>query len=134
MIPRIGRYWEGGIYAGITPGEQGDFHLIAMEPAINLDGHVPRDVIYAEAEAFVFRLTHASNAEFRDWRLPTRQEAALLYANIRGYFNEGWHWTSDPYPPDHTCHWVQSFAYGRQCDARMTDACRVRLVRTVPCV
>lgn len=122
MLCRIGRYWDGqgGIFAGITPKADGDYCLIRGNLAQQ------RDVIWREAreQADAFQ----ADGHF-DFRLPTREEAALLYANLRGEFEDKWYWTGDTYHADPKCAWVQTFGYGRQADARMTDACRVVAVR-----
>ena len=125
MMPRIGGLWEGhgGIYAGITRGKDGDFHLIRKE------NNKQRDLPYEEA----FDWAMKPSAGFRDWRLPTRREAALLYANLQDQFEPVWYWTLDVYPPDNLCMWVQTFGYGRQADLRKTDGARACAVRTEPC-
>lgn len=126
QYPKIGRYWggHGGIYAGITAGKNHDSHLI-LAPEISR-----RDVIWREAVAIA--CAHSDDGK-NDFRLPYLAEAALLYANLKHYFEDMWYWTADFYPPDNNCAWVQTFGYGRQADARLTDACRVCAVRIEPC-
>ena len=124
-MPRIGRYWDGhgGIYAGILGMPDADYHLILGE-------QTKRDVIWALAADWALTV-HAD--ELNDFRLPTRKEAALLYANLQDHFEDRWFWTGEPYPPDSKCAWVQTFGYGRQADARLTDACRACAVRIERC-
>lgn len=128
MTPRVGRYWDGhgGIYAGITPGKDCDYHLI-----LSLED-MKRDVIWENALVWA----RAARADgHSDFDLPDLKQAALLYANLKECFDPVWYWSRDPYPPDlKACAWVQTFGYGRQADARITDACRARAVRVEPCV
>jgi hypothetical protein len=123
---RIGRYWDGhgGIYAGIARGTDYDYHLILAE------NDMRRDMPY---KAAVDWCRYVSADGFRDFRLPNRAEGALLYANLKDKFSDFWHWTSEDYPPDAECKWAIAFAYGRNADARMSDACRARAVRIEPC-
>ncbi len=125
VIPRIGRYWDqmGGLYSGVVRHEVGDFHVILAEP------DAKRDMIYMNAYNWATKLM-ADGRE--DFRLPTRSEAALLYANMRDRIADGWMWTCDDYPADSDCKWVIAFPYGRNADARKTDACRARAVRLEP--
>lgn len=134
--PRIGQTWigEGGIYAGITRRgayahpdltDERDCHLIVASPALWLK----RDVIYGYACDWARHFQADGHADFR---LPNRREAALLYANLQDHFEDMWYWTLDPYHADSKCAWVQTFGYGRQADARMTDACRACAVRIIP--
>lgn len=114
-MPRVGETYRGGVYAGITKDSE---DLVFMFPHA-----IGRDVIASDAD----------KALTDGWRLPKPHESALLFANAKGYFDDRWYWTSEPYPPDpELCRWVQSFGYGRQADARVTDACRVVMVKTFP--
>lgn len=119
---RIGRYWEGqgGIYAGLTRKPEGDFHLVVSPEDMR------RDLIHHLAKKWANGICSDGH---KDFRLPTPPEAALLYANLKEFFEDRWYWTIEPYPADELCAWVQTFGYGRQADARMTDACRARAVR-----
>lgn len=121
-MPRIGRYWEGhgGIYAGITATREGDFHLILGE-------QTKRDMPWQLGSDWAKAYTADGHLDFG---LPTRKEAALLYANLQSQFPDLWFWTCEPYPADPECAWVQTFGYGRQADARRFDACRACAVRT----
>lgn len=125
-MPRIGRYWDGhgGIYAGITRGEDADYHLILGVT------QTARDVIWKDAYAWSKMQSADGHTEF--W-LPNRRQAALLYANLHDMFEDLWYWTCELYPPDEKCAWVQTFGYGRQADARLTDACRACAVRIELC-
>lgn len=125
--PRIGRYWdgEGGIFAGIARGKAFDYNVIlSLE-----DGN--RDVIWTAANEWATRIELDGHCDFRLFNPP---EGALLYANLKDFFEDRWYWTDTLYPADNLCAWVQTFGYGRQADARLTDACRARAIRTFPCV
>ena len=126
MSNRIGWDWpeDGGIYAGVARGLNGaaDYHVILCK------ADQKRDMTWENAMRWAAGL---SDEGFTDWRLPTHQEAALLYANLKDQFSDRWYWCSDNYPQDDTCRWVQTFGYGRQADARMTDGCHARAIRTV---
>ena len=119
---RIGRYAEGkgGIYAGVVRMEDGDYHLFVAEVGTK------RDVIWKNAMAWAQGVSIDGHSDFA---LPTRKQAALLYANLQDGFEDRWWWTSELYPPDEKCAWVQTMGYGRQADARLTDACRACAVR-----
>jgi hypothetical protein len=45
--------------------------------------------------------------------LPTRQEQALLYANLKGRFEPAWYWSSEAHETDGSCAWGQGFGYGQ---------------------
>ena len=123
---RIGRYADGhgGIYAGIVRGEHGDYHVFLAEHDAD------RDMIYEVAKIGALSVVADDH---QDFGLPTQDQGALLYANLRHFMDKGWHWTGDVYPPDDDCMWCIAMAYGRNADARKTDACRARYVRTEPC-
>ncbi len=125
MIPRIGRYWDGmgGIFAGMIRHDFNDCYLILSEDDLK------RDMTYRVAVEWANKV-HSDGRN--DFRLPMPNEAALLYANLKDKFEDLWYWTCEPYHADKTCAWVQTFGYGRQADARMTDACRARAVRIEP--
>lgn len=65
--------------------------------------------------------------------LPTRFEAALIYANLRDKVDlENWYWTATPCASDGRYAWVQDFGDGGQYDVRKGNACRAVAVRRVP--
>lgn len=123
---RIGRYIEGkgGIYAGIVVGTEFDSHVyVAVE-------QTKRDVIWFAAKEWAQGLAVGGLSDFF---LPTIQQGALLYANLKPNFEDRWYWLRELYHADKNCAWVQTFGYGRQADARLTDACRACAVRTERC-
>ena len=46
--------------------------------------------------------------------LPTRQEQALLYANLKSEFQPAWYWSSQQHESNGSCAWHQNFSYGGQ--------------------
>lgn len=56
----------------------------------------------------------------KDWataaggELPTRQEQALLYANLKGQFKPTWYWSAEAYSDDGSYAWTQGFSNGYQ--------------------
>ena len=64
--------------------------------------------------------------------LPTRQEAALLFANAKDAFEPAWHWTSEQYAgyaSNASTAWYQNFGSGNQNDYGKSCKGRVRAVR-----
>ena len=61
--------------------------------------------------------------------LPTRQEAALLFANAKTAFEPAWHWTSEQYAGDASGAWIQYFGNGSQLTNGKGCKGRVRAVR-----
>ena len=115
-VPAIGSPWQGGKYAGISIGEDGQpDHSLAL-----LSHKADKAMTWEDAKAWA--------ASFGDGsRLPTKREAALLYANLPGEFDTSdYHWTSTPYSDSNA--WMQSFSYGRQ---NLNDQSSKRLCRAV---
>ncbi len=123
---RIGRYAEGkgGIYAGIIVGTEFDSHVY-LYPQLT-----QRDLIWTKASKWA---NETISDGHQDFNLPTCRQGALLFANLKDRFPDLWFWICELYPPDMHCAWVQTFGYGRQADARLTDACRACAVRTERC-
>ncbi len=61
--------------------------------------------------------------------LPTRQEAALLFANVKTAFEPEWHWTSEQYAGYASYAWLQYFLDGGQYYGVKGYKGRVRAVR-----
>ncbi len=61
--------------------------------------------------------------------LPTRQEAALLFANAKAAFERAWHWTSEQYAGNASFAWGQDFGDGSQGNGGKGYKGRVRAVR-----
>lgn len=64
--------------------------------------------------------------------LPTRQESALLYANLKPPFEPTWYWTSEQYVGYASHAWDQYFGNGEQDENTKGYKGRVRAVRRVP--
>jgi len=117
--PSIGEIWpeQGGIYAGVSRGEDGapDAHLVLLEA-------VPeQDLNWADALKWADGLGNGA-------RLPTRFEAALLYANLHDKLDtERWHWTGTQSSASSA--WIQYFSYGIQSDGSKSSEARARAVR-----
>lgn len=61
--------------------------------------------------------------------LPTRQEQALLYANLKAEFQLTWYWSGQEYEGDGSYAWLQSFGYGSQDSVHKSYEGRARAVR-----
>jgi hypothetical protein len=75
---------------------------------------------------------------YSDWRLPTKEELALVYRNLRlrnlGAMGNNYHWSSAPnnsifMGTDNPYAWGQSFSDGRQSYDRKITPYTVRAVR-----
>jgi hypothetical protein len=70
----------------------------------------------------------------KDWaakaggELPTRQEQALLFANLKSQFQPQWYWSAEPHEVGSSA-WFQNFLYGFQDFYRQTSELRARAVR-----
>ena len=123
--PKIGEPWpgHGGIYCGISRGEEGqpDAHLILADLAPD------RDFTWKDALEFAKTVEADGHADFH---VPTRFESALLYANVRDQLDtERWHWTSTQYSEYDA--FSQYFDYGNQYDFYNKAEGRVRFVRLI---
>lgn len=85
-LPLPGQYWpeQGGIYVGIAAaeGDQPAGHIVLLKdkPATRLN--------WADALQWAKAIGNGAH-------VPTRFEAALLYANVRSQLDtNNWHWTS----------------------------------------
>lgn len=66
-----------------------------------------------------------------DAELPTRQESALLYANLKPAFEPTWYWTGEQYADSASGAWGQYFNNGGQFITGKDFKGRVRAVRRV---
>lgn len=73
----------------------------------------------------------------KDWAtkaggvLPTRQEQALLYANLKAEFQPRWHWSAEEHESNGSGAWGQNFNYGNQDINGKSYEGRARAVRRV---
>ena len=121
VLPAIGEPWPsvGGAYAGIAKGMDGepDGHLVLLadKPDSQMD--------FADAVEWANSLGDGA-------RLPTRFEAALLYANLRDSFDLTWHWTGTQYSATNA--WQQRFTTGNQSIYDKDVEVKARAVRRFP--
>ena len=104
----------GERYAGLILDDQGQpsHHLIL------LPDREEKDVNWADAKKW---------AESVGGELPTRKEQSLLFANLKGEFEECWHWSSEP--RGDSCAWLQGFGDGDQRCSGSNSTYRARAVR-----
>jgi len=115
-LPAIGSPFDGGIYAGISRGENGQ----PDAPLILLNEKPDDSLDWNDAMKWAEGLGN-------DARLPTLCESALLYAHLKDQFEPRWHWTSTQYSSDFA--YVQGFAVGSQGYAHKDNTLRARAVR-----
>jgi len=120
--PRIGQPWpgQGGTYAGLVRGEAGqpDQHVILA------DAKPPTRLAWA---AGIKRAMTVEADGHADFSMPTRDESALLYTNLRVQMDGGWHWTSTQCSQGSA--FGQTFDNGYQDDTGKKCEARVRAVR-----
>ena len=63
--------------------------------------------------------------------LPTRSEQSLLFANLKGEFEDAWYWSSEEYEGNGSYAWYQLFTNGSQGNDRKCYEGRARAVRRV---
>lgn len=66
-------------------------------------------------------------AEKAGGALPSRQEQALLYANLKDQFKPEWYWSGEQH--DASFAWFQRFGTGYQYGSRKDNVLRARAVR-----
>lgn len=101
-LPTLGTTFNGGIYAGITTGKDGAPYALVLLP------HKPvGDLSWQEAMDW-------AKGALVEGDLPTRPEAALLFANVRDHLVKAWHWTNETDEDDASCAWFCYFGSGGQ--------------------
>lgn len=101
-LPAIGQPFQGGIFAGVSRGEDGQ----PDAPLILLPDRPKVKLTWADAKAWAEGLGDGA-------RLPTRFESALLYAHLHNQMNtDDYHWTNTPDSDGDV--WVQHFDSGYQ--------------------
>jgi hypothetical protein len=105
----------GEHYAGIILGEHGkqSHHLILLPGDVD-------DVTWVQAKEF---------AEKAGGELPTRREQALLFANLKGQFEDSYYWSCEQRASNDGCAWIQTFANGGQGTSSKSAELRARAVR-----
>ncbi len=103
----------GEHYAGMVLDANGLSHHLILLPG------EAEDVKWADAVAA---------AKAMGGELPTRQEQALLYANLKAEFQAAWYWSCEEHN-DSSCAWYQTFYDGIQGYSHKSYAGRARAVR-----
>jgi hypothetical protein len=106
---------DGEHYAGIVLDASGQpaYHLILLDGDAN-------NVTWEEAKK--------AAAQFGG-ELPTRREQALLYANLKGHFDERCYWSCEQHAANDDCAWGQNFVNGGQSISYKSAKLRARAVR-----
>ncbi len=117
----------GVIIAALMARPVTTISLDAVEIALNEGEHYAGAVLNDDGTVKHHLVLMAAKPEERlNWKdalawadrvngfLPTRQEAALIFANCRPHVEEVWHWTSEVYEPDASYAWYCFFYYGYQ--------------------
>lgn len=114
-LPKIGSKIEGGHFAGIGRGRDGapDHMLICL-------GETPDRMEWEAAMAW---------AKTIGGELPNRDDARILFANLRELFKKDAYWSNEQYAGDGDYAWCQYFTYGDQLNYRKSHALRARAVR-----
>lgn len=108
---------QGEIYAGIVLGKngEGDHHLFLLPAKTS-------PISWDAANKW---------AESVGGSLPTRNEQAILYGNLKNEFEERWHWSCEQHADGSDYVWVQYFDNGFQLYSLKSDEYRARAVRRV---
>lgn len=118
-LPRLGTALRGGIFAGITRGQDGNDILLIAGPEI-----VACTWTEAKAKAAEFKVDG-----FNDFRLPFRREQSLQFSTVPELFKSEWYWSCEEAPsPGYA--FVQSFVDGYQSYGRKDGQRRARAIRS----
>ena len=119
QLPTLGSELAGGKYAGTTTDHTGaTYALIVLDETPNTED---KTLTWADALAW---------AESLSAQLPSRAEAAMLFANLKIEFEEDAHWTRDEYSAPYA--WCQDFYDGLQYVSRKSNELCARAVRRLP--
>lgn len=121
--PAIGEYWpgQGGIYMGEAVEDENypQGHLVLCE--------LTTDKRFKWAAAIDWAASQVVDGH-TDFRLPSRFEAALIYANGRKHVDTNpWYWTGTPQGASDA--WVQDFVNGGQYTVHVGSSDCARAVR-----
>lgn len=105
----------GERYAGLALGANGlpSHHLVLLPGDAS-------DVNWTDAAAW---------ADDVGGELPTRQEQALLYANLKSEFEGAWYWSCQEHETNGSNAWSQVFYHGNQGSSIKSFKARARAVR-----
>ncbi len=90
-LPKIGAKAAGMTYAGVITAPDGLVYALCL-----LDDKPSKSLSWDEAMSW---------AKSVESDLPTRPEAALLFANLQPSLEKSWHWTNE------TAYWNSSYAW-----------------------
>lgn len=112
---------EGEVYAGLVRNpDTGAWHHLVLLPATT-----DEDLTWKEANDWAMIVAGGN--------LPTRDESALLYANLRDKIDQNhWYWTATEVASEPSWAWGQDFGDGYQFYGHKDDLTRARAVRRVP--
>lgn len=117
-LPALGEAFKGGKYAGITTDKQGNVYAL-----VSLDDKPGKDLNWKDATAWAEGLGDGAS-------LPNRVESAMLFANLKGEFEENWHWTNEAFSERSA--WFQDFGFGSQSSLNRNGKLCARAVRRFP--
>ena len=97
---------------------------------LDQDGNPSHHLILLPAETDAIKWDDARRwALDNGGELPTRQEQALLYANLKRCFKSAWYWSCEQHASDSDSAWYQHFRGGDQGYNNVTTKLRARAVR-----
>ena len=123
-LPALGAPLEGGRFCGVTTLKDGSHRAVILLP-----DKAPERMPWNKATVW---------AEEAGGQLPSRQVAALLYANVKDELQKTWHWTSDTLDQDTgdeddaSYAWICGFSYGDQYDNPKSYEGSAVAVRLIP--
>jgi hypothetical protein len=126
QLPPIGEAWpgEGGVFAGLLKGEDGDYAVIVpLDPA--------SDVVAAPWKDAIAAAGNFKTAEHQDYSAATRGDLALCFHNVPGLFKKNWYWSSTRDAGFASYAWCQDFDDGYQGYDHKGYELRARAVRRV---
>ena len=116
-LPAINQPFAGGLFAGLTTLPNGTHAAVALLPDQGTG------LTWAAAQAW---------AAERQAVLPTRPQAALVFANLRQHLRKRAHWTSETHEDDASYAWCCYFCYGSTVTSpKSFEGCAVAL-RLIP--
>jgi len=115
QLPALGAAAGGVRFVGLTTRPDGIHCAVLL-----LDAKPPRRMNWNDAMAW---------AAEQGAELPARTVSALLFANARDQFEEGWHWTCEQYSASDA--WTQLFYNGDQINDSKVYEARARAVRLI---
>lgn len=121
-VPAIGELWpgQGGVFAGLVRDAEGRTRALIV-PDAKPSAALP----WRKAMDWAAKLRTDGHADFA---LPNRNEARVLWANLRDSFEPHWHWLSEEEGRSYA--WFQDFSVGFQDGSHAGYEGRARAVRS----